>query len=293
MSEVTDMSDSSAVFDAKPIAGAAFGIEVATDLSGTFSEPEKEALRALYRRDGLLLFRGQKLSKSQQIAACDIFAPALPEDAIENFIVSNVEEDGVLGDRELLFHNDVPFVPAPFLGGALYALEVDAGVSTTRFANAMSGFEALPDDMQRRIEPMNAIHVRARAFTRRSKLSDCEPQDNCAVHALVGMQEDTGRPYMFACMDMTAQVIGLSEPDSDALLEQLFATLYAPENIYEHSWQAGDLVIWDNLAIQHARSEIVSGRRTLQRVTMGKWGYWEQCPVDLPTFDELHEQATE
>jgi taurine dioxygenase len=286
MAEAINIGEASRLFEAGPIAGAAFGIEIAADLSGPFSEAEKQALRDLYRRDGLLLFRGQKLTKAQQIAACDIFAPALPEDAIENFIVSNVHEDGVLGDRELLFHNDVPFVPAPFLGGCLYALEVDEGVSTTRFASAMRGFEALPDDMQRRIDGMNALHVRARAFTRRTRLGDLEPQDNCAVHALVGRQESTGRPYVFACMDMTALVIGLSEPESDELLEDLFARLYAPENVFEHRWQEGDLIVWDNLAVQHARAEIETGRRTLQRVTMGHFGYWEQCPVDLPTLTE-------
>jgi taurine dioxygenase len=273
-------------FEAKPIPVAPFGVEVDADLSADFTEAEKDALRGLYRRDGLLLFRGQSLSKAEQIRACDIFAPALPEDALENFIVSNVHEDGVLGDRELLFHNDVPFVPAPFLGGCLYALEVDEGVSATRFASAMRGFEALPEELQRRIEPMRALHVRARAFTRRTRLSDCEPQDNCAVHALVGHQEDTGRRYVFACMDMTAQVIGMPEPESDALLEQLFAHLYAPGNIYEHRWRKGDMIVWDNLAVQHARSEIESGTRTLQRVTMAKFGYWEQCPVDLPTLTE-------
>jgi taurine dioxygenase len=291
MSEAIEIQEAGELFQARPIAGAPFGLEVEADLSADFSEAEKEALRRLYRRDGLLLFRGQKLSKTQQVSACDIFAPALPEDALENFIVSNVREDGVLGDRELLFHNDVPFVPAPFLGGCLYALEVDKGVSATRFANAMRGFEALPGELQRRIDGMKALHVRARAFTRRTKLTDSEPQDNCAVHALVGRQEETGRRYVFACMDMTALVIGMSEPESDALLDELFAHLYAPKNVYEHRWREGDLVVWDNLAVQHARAAIESGRRTLQRVTMGKYGYWEQCPVDLPTFDELHEQA--
>jgi len=291
MAKVIDIEDAAKLFDARPIEASPFGLEVTADLSGSFSDAEKEALRQLYRRDGLLLFRDQQLTKSQQIAACDIFGPALKEEAIENFIVSNVHEDGVLGDRELLFHNDVPYVPAPFLGGCLYALDVDDGVSTTRFANTFLGWEALPTGLQQQIDGRNALQVRARAFTRRTRLSDCEPQDNCAVHALVGRQEGTDRPYVFACMDMTALVIGLSEPDSDALLDELFATLYAPENVFEHSWREGDLIIWDNLAVQHARSEIETGTRTLQRVTIAEYGYWEQCPVDMPTFDELHEQA--
>lgn len=277
--------------EATPIEGAPFGIEVKVDLSRELSEDEKAELRRLYRRDGLLLFRDQTLSKTQQIAACDIFGPALNEDALENFIVSNVEQDGVLGQRELLFHNDVPYVPAPFLGGCLYALEVDKGVSATRFASAMRAWETLPTELQRRIEGMTALQIRPRAYTRRSRLADCEPGDICAVHRLVGRQLETAQPYIFACMDMTDSIIGLAEQESEALLEKLFSYLYAPANIYEHRWRAGDMIVWDNLAIQHARSEIENGRRTLQRVTIAEYGFWEQYPTDMPTFDELHEQA--
>lgn len=277
-------------FDARPIPGAPFGLEITADLTASFSDSEKEELRRLYRQDGLLLFRNQKLSMEQQIEACSIFGPVL-RDSIENYLVSNVEKDGLLGNRELLFHNDVPFVPAPYLGGSLHALEVDDGVSATRFASAFRAWEALPAELQNRIDGLNVLHVRARSFTRRTKLADSEPRDNCAVHALVGRQEETGRPYIFVCQDMAALVAGLSEGDSDALLEELFGYLYAPGNVYEHHWQVGDFIVWDNLGVQHARSEITGGRRTLQRVTIAEFGYWEQVPVDLQTYYDLQEQA--
>lgn len=291
MTQMAASPDPEARFEARPIAGAPFGIEVKTDLRSEFGAAEKDELRRLYRRDGLLLFRNQTLTKAQQIAACDIFGPALKEDALENFIVSNVEQDGVLGQRELLFHNDVAYVPAPFLGGCLYALEVDEGVSATRFASAMRAWEALPAELQQRIEGMTALHIRPRAYSRRSRLTDCEPGDICSVHALVGRQRETGRPYILANMDQTDAIIGLSDVESDALLEELFSHIYTPDNVFEHSWQAGDMIVWDNLAVQHARSEIEGGKRTLQRVTIAEWGFWEQYPTDMPTFDELHEQA--
>ena len=273
-------------FDARPIPGAPFGLDVKADLSGAFSEAEKQALRELYRRDGLLLFRGQSLSMDRQLDASEIFGPVM-RGSIENYLVSNVEEDGLLGDGELLFHSDVPFVPAPYIGGSLQALEVDEGVSATRFASAFRAWEQLPPELQRRIDGMNVLHVRGRELGRRTRLTDSQPGDNCAVHALVGHQEGTGRPYIFACLDMAALAIGLSEPDSDALLEELFSHLYAPGNIYDHHWTRGDLIVWNNRAIQHARSPIASGRRTLQRVVIAEYGYWDQCPVDLPTFEDL------
>jgi taurine dioxygenase len=275
-------------YEAFPIRDAPFGLEVKADLCAAAGPAERAALRRLYRHAGLIVVRNQKLSMAQQIEACSIFGPVL-KDSRENYIVSNVREDGLLGSRELLFHSDVPYVPAPYLGGSLHALEVDKGVSATRFASGFNAYERLPADLRKRIDGLNALHVRARAFTRRTRLTDLLPTDNCAVHALVGRQQETDRPYIFACLDMTACIIGMSEQASDALLEELFSYLYAEEQIYEHVWEPGDIVIWDNLAVQHARKAVAGGTRTLQRVTIAEYGYWDQYPVDLPTYDALHE----
>ena len=38
---------------------------------------------------------------------------------------------------------------------------------------------------------------------------------------------------------------------------RLFDVLYAPENTYEHFWSNGDLVVWDNRALQHCRSDVL------------------------------------
>ena len=288
MSETIEPDQAVSLFETAPIAGAPFGIEVKADLTGNFNPAEKEALRQLYRRDGLILVRDQKLSMDQQIEACSIFGPVL-RDSRENYIVSNVHQDGLLGTRELLFHSDVPYVPAPYLGASLHALEVDNGVSATRFASGFNAYDRLPADLRKRIEGLNALHVRARAFTRPTRLTDLIPTDNCAVHALVGRQKVTGRPFIFACLEMTALIIGMSEQESDALLGELFSCLYADGQVYAHAWKPGDIIIWDNLAVQHARSEIEGGIRTLQRASIAEYAYWDQYPVDLPTYDELHE----
>ena len=71
----------------------------------------------------------------------------------------------------------------------------------------------------------------------------------------------------------------MTEVRSAELLKELFATLYASERRYEHIWGRGELVIWDNLAIQHARTraaEPSQGKRIMRRVQMGKIGFMEQ-----------------
>jgi taurine dioxygenase len=60
---------------------------------------------------------------------------------------------------------------------------------------------------------------------------------------------------------------GLDKAQSDALLAQAFAAMYAPEAVYEHTWREGDLLIWNNIALQHARGHVGQGApRTLRRV---------------------------
>jgi taurine dioxygenase len=73
----------------------------------------------------------------------------------------------------------------------------------------------------------------------------------------------------------TDRIAELDPVESEALIEQLFAALYAPDNVYEHRWRPGDLLIWDNLALQHGR-DAPERPRTLRRVTLAHKGVPDQ-----------------
>ena len=61
--------------------------------------------------------------------------------------------------------------------------------------------------------------------------------------------------------------VGWERDVSEALRAELHAYLYDPVNLYRHEWQVGDLVIWNNVALQHARPELPpTGERTHRRV---------------------------
>ncbi len=286
---MSDSAATDAMVRARPIPGAPFGWEARIDLSRPLSATEQEALRAVWRRDGLILFRGASLDKARQMDVCEVFGPVQRE-AIDNFVVSNVEPGGLLGNTELLFHNDIPYVPVPFIAGSLYAVDVaKQGAPPTRFASALKAWERLPEPLKQRVEGLKALQVRGQILGRRTKLADLGAEDPCCVHPVVGRQQGTDRPYLFVNMDMTAQFTTLDLAESDALLEELFGYLYAPDNVYEHHWTPGDLVMWDNLAVQHARSAFGDAPRTLQRVSIARLGYWEQVPNDLPVFQAMQE----
>jgi taurine dioxygenase len=264
-------------------------VEVATDEGvdwiSDLSPGEKRELLDSFNRDGLLLMRALSLSIDDQGALCSIFGPISPPD---HPIISNVRSDGILGDYELRMHHDIPYVPIPYLGGALYALNVDEGVSATRFASGYRAYELLPEHLRQRINTLNAIHVRARTQDRRTRLTDLLPGDPAAVQPVVGHHPVTGRSYLFVDESMTAAIIGMSEVDSDQLLDELFSCLYAAGNVYEHTWSDGDIVIWDNRAIQHGRRALATpGTRTLRRVNIASLSYFEQCPSDFGSRHNL------
>ena len=269
-----------------------FGVEVGLDgidsvegIMGLTPE-EKAELVDLYQADGLLLIRELRpMNLDEQSMLCSIFGPICRPD---HPIVSNVRPDGILADFELRFHHDISYTPVPYLGGALHAIEVDEGVSATRFASGYGAYERLPKQLRRRVDKLNAIHLRGRAKGRRTRLTDSLPGDTAAVHPVVWPHQVTGRPYLFVDEDMTGAIIGMPEEDSDALLEELYLYLYADHNVYEHPWSTGDIVIWDNRAVAHARRAVtMPGTRTLQRVNIATLSAFDQVPSDISARDDL------
>jgi taurine dioxygenase len=63
--------------------------------------------------------------------------------------------------------------------------------------------------------------------------------------------------------------VGLTMDESDELLDELFAYMYDDRFVYEHQWAEGDLIVWDNITLQHGRrANAPDARRCLRRITM-------------------------
>jgi taurine dioxygenase len=74
-------------------------------------------------------------------------------------------------------------------------------------------------------------------------------------------------------------LVGLGDDESESLLEELAAHVYSSQNMHEHRWRNGDVVIWDNLAMMHSRKDVSDvGPRVLQRASMGKYHFYDLYP---------------
>lgn len=257
-----------------------FGVEVSLAAVPAPETPAAKELAELYRRDGLLVVKGLRLSPDEQTDFCRLFGP-VQETPYDNFIVSNVDKAGHLGSRELLWHNDVPYLPKPYLAGCLHAVHVTPDAVPTRFASGYRAWESMPAELKSRVSGLKGLHVRERVYDRTNRLTDLIEGDMCTVHDVVRRSAHDGREYLFVNEAWTALLIGLPQAESDALQSEICRHIYRDEHIYEHHWGDGDIVLWDNLALQHARGTAGTGIRTLQRATITELGYADQYPSDL------------
>jgi alpha-ketoglutarate-dependent taurine dioxygenase len=187
--------------------------------------------------------------------------------------VSNKEEDGGAPYGRLLYHVDMHWSEIPFQTPSLYGYEVEPGTAPTTFVNTVHSWATLPDEMKERLKGLTARHEsgqQGRGNT--SYEAELIQPDWARPHETitpVAMKHPrTGQTMLYVCEQQTREIVGLPKAESDALLDQLFAHIYRPELIIEHHWRTRDLVIWDNMSIQHSRHYVEGGGpvRTLRKI---------------------------
>jgi taurine dioxygenase len=230
----------------------------------------RELHQAWVDADGLLVVRDQQITPEQQIAFSRRFGelasagdnPVIQKYALpgypEIFRVSNKKQDGEPLGREdagTYWHADGTWQAFPSKASILYGIEIPRVGGNTMFADLYQAWETLTPTLQRMIEGLQAVHAMANAggtsFEREFTGKGDVVAAKTAVHPLVITHPDSGRKALFVNRGYTAQIVGLSRAESDALLGFLFQHSTAPELVYRHSWRPRDLVIWDNRCTAH------------------------------------------
>ena len=71
---------------------------------------------------------------------------------------------------------------------------------------------------------------------------------------------------------LTSHIVELPLDEGEALIQLLFSAIYADDNVYAHHWRTNDVIIWDNLALQHCRPmEMGLPVRRLRRQSIDGW----------------------
>ena len=68
---------------------------------------------------------------------------------------------------------------------------------------------------------------------------------------------------------MTEGIVDMDDAESRALLNAVYDHAEKPEFVYEHIWQVGDLLLWDNRCSMHARTDFPDDQtRLMLRTTV-------------------------
>lgn len=252
-----------------------FGVEIrGLDLREDPSEATRAALRAAFRQHRLLLLRDQDITTEHQTRFAEIFGPVQLRE--RNKVksaeataqhVSNVRKDGVFGTGDLDFHCDQLFQKEPLSALILYAIEVPVNAGgDTRFSDNVSVLDRMPKALRERAE---TLHIR-QEYTFRGTLAkdwnmDAEAQI-FTVHPMVWRAAPEDRGALWVNKLSSVEVVEMPGEAGKVLMTELREFLYDPAIIYDHVWKPGDLVLWDNRRLQHARTPYDETQpRTLRR----------------------------
>ncbi|MBL8699950.1 MAG: TauD/TfdA family dioxygenase [Alphaproteobacteria bacterium] len=260
--------------------GPALGVEVlGLDLSRPFDPATAEALRALYRAHHLILVRDQRIDEPAQVRFAELVGPIShrsPSMRTRNSaLVSNVEPEGILGDGKLYFHHDNTFYEHPLRALSLYAIELPSAGGDTLFSNCAMVYDALPEALRSRIERLSSYQMFDFSggfdYNRRSRDEDASPQAIRAIHPLVWTDPDTGRKVVFMSEHTTVRINEVDDAEGEAIVAELARWIADPRFGYRHRWRLGDVILWDNIILQHAREPFdKSERRTLRRTPIAE-----------------------
>jgi taurine dioxygenase len=218
-----------------------------------------------------LVVRGQDgLAPEDQVRFCELFGPlgkrSRPEDnrregadaPAEVMFVSNRKEDGrfigSLPEGEMQFHIDQCYVERPARATCLLAIAVPDEGGDTLFGNLCMAYDTLAPETKAKIDGRKAVHVFTYDSTSREQVAAAGNSRSFAQPMVVVLPE-SGQKALYVSRLMTTEVVDMDQAESNALLDELIAHCERPEFIYRHHWCPGDLVLWDNRATVHARTD--------------------------------------
>ena len=269
---------------------AALGAEVCgIDLARPLSDDVLDGLAAAWAEHLVLVFRGQAMDDDALVRFAERFGeldppgpnpyasePLHPTHPVLNVISIIVENDrpvGNLGDGEAVWHADMTYELRPPKGAILCAVELPSEGGNTEFSNMFCAYDALPEALRARVEGKIAIHDASHNSAGHLRRGYEEVTDGTqtpgARHPLVRAVPGGTRRCLFLGRRPRSYIVGLPVAQSEALLDALWAHATAPQFTMTHTWERGDVVMWDNLAVLHRRDAFdPRTRRKLHRAQL-------------------------
>ena len=267
------------------------GVDVAKQL-----DDESFALvREAFDRYGVLVFPDQRIDAGQQQRLAEGFGvlETFPEESMQKqtpkvYNISNVTESGKLFGRESvqarmlkgteLWHTDSSYRDIPALASFLYALEIPPEIETggqTEFADMISAYADLPDELRRRLHGRHMVHnyeyERLYVETELPPMSLNEKLNVPPVtHPVIRFHPHNEKCSVYITANVGDTIGGYTYAEGRELHREVLEFVTQRKYVYSHRWAQHDLVVWDNRRLLHRAIPYDMDRypRIMQRTTV-------------------------
>ena len=231
---------------------------------------------------GVIFFRNQSIDKEQQLRlASQLGTIEEPHPVFDNdksdTRLTIIESKGRAHDAEHYWHTDVTYQEAPSMASILAAKKIPESGGDTLFASMYAAYDTLSPSIQKMLKSLTAQHSFERGWATtfrmledgEEKLHKLKQAFPLMTHPVLRTHPDTGRTSLYVNEYYTSRINELSEFESDSVLRMLFHHSQLPDFQVRHTWQVGDVAIWDNRCTQHyASHDYGSAHRVMNRVTL-------------------------
>jgi taurine dioxygenase len=244
------------------------------------------AIYEAFLRYQVLLFPPQDLPPAQQVAFGRQFgevqihvmsqyhADGFPELYRLSNLDANGNPNGKHPDRgTLAWHTDGSWQRVTGQATIIYGEIVPETGGETHFCDMYGAYERLDDAWKARIAGLRAVHNLDFSRTRRhgeDPMTEEQKRSKPPVdHPIVRTHPETGRKCIYLG-DHAEYIVGMPYDEGRALIEELNARAVHPDLTYEHHWQPGQLLAWDNRCVMHRATAYDSAtqRRVVRRCTV-------------------------
>ena len=249
------------------------------DLRQELPDEDVRAIQNALDRYQVVFFRDQDLSAEQHLAFGRRFGelhvhPSVRGKPREQWTeIMPVHADAhtarIAGDK---WHTDVSCDEKPPLASILHMTTVPESGGDTLFSSMYAAYDALSEPMKRLLTGLTAAHDGAPNYDDRAERSrETNPHrvNPVAVHPVIATHPRTGKKTIYVNSTFTVRINELTQAESDAVLELVFAHVARPEFQCRFKWQPNSVAFWDNRAVQHyAVWDYYPAVRTGRRVTI-------------------------
>lgn len=251
------------------------------DLGAPLPEQAIAEIRDALLQYKVLFFRDQDITTQQHIAFArrfgelEIHPMSTGQEHPEIFHLKTPSGEGTeyRGKRRYgadEWHSDVSWREVPSFGSILRGRIIPETGGDTMWADMTAAYEGLSPAMKEWVCTLTALHdgsgyAPILGISREQWLEQFPLQE----HPVVRTIPETGARALYVNRTFTRSIKGLSQKESDWLLDHLYAQASIPEYQVRLRWRENTFAFWDNRSCQHyAVGDYWPAMRHVERVTI-------------------------